>query len=110
MKITEDKHDDVTVCMIEGEINITTSPDLRKAFDALIKNNVGKVVVDLTNVSYIDSSGLATLVEMFQRLKKIGGRLRFAGMNQKIRSIFEITKLHKLFEICDTLDAALQNF
>jgi anti-sigma B factor antagonist len=110
MKITQEKCNDVTVCNVEGEINITTSTELRKNFDALLRDKVNKVIVDLTAVSYIDSSGLATLIELFQRLKKTGGHMRFTGMSQKIRNIFEITKLHKLFEICDTREAALQNF
>jgi anti-sigma B factor antagonist len=66
--------------------------------------------VDFSAVSYIDSSGLATLIEMFQRLKKIGGRMRFANMDQKIKNVFDITKLHKLFEIFDTQESALKEF
>ena len=110
MKITEEKYRDVAVCSLEGELNITTSPELRAKFDALIKNSVCKVIVDLAGVSYIDSSGLATLIEMLQRLKKAGGRMRLAGLGAKIRSIFEITKLHNLFEICDSREAALKDF
>jgi len=110
VKITEESHNDVVVCIVEGEVNINTSPELRKAFDRIIKGDHNKVVVDFAHVSYIDSSGLATFVEMFQRLKKIGGNIRFSNMDQKIRNIFEITKLHSLFEIFDTQDKALKDF
>lgn len=110
MKIREEKVNDVAVCVLEGEININNSPELRKTFDAIIKRNEKKVLIDFTDVSYIDSSGLATLIEMLQRLKKTGGRLRFSNMNQKIKNIFELTKLHKLFEIFDTKNAALKDF
>ena len=110
MKITEQRYNDIVTCGLEGEININTSPELRKAFDKIIKNNEKKILVDFRAVSYIDSSGLATLVEMFQRLKKIGGHMRFSNMDQKIKNIFEITKLHKLFEIFDNNDLALKDF
>jgi len=110
MKVKEDRLSDVTVCSLEGEININNSPELRKIFEAIIKKNDKKVLLDFTQVSYVDSSGLATLIEMFQRLKKIGGHMRMCGMNEKIRNIFEITKLHKLFDICDTKDTAIKDF
>jgi anti-sigma B factor antagonist len=110
VKIREEKFNDAVVCFLEGEININNSPELRKAFDGLIEKSQKKVIVNFSAVSYIDSSGLATLIEMFQRLKKIGGSLRFSNMEQKIRNVFEITKLHKLFEIFDTQEAALKDF
>ena len=110
MKIRVEKKNDVVLCIIDGEININNSPELRKTFEAVIKRGDKKVVVDFSAVSYIDSSGLATLIEMFQRLKKIGGSLRFSNMEQKVKNIFEITKLHKLFEIFDTQELALKDF
>jgi anti-sigma B factor antagonist len=110
VNVKEEKQNDIVICRLDGEININNSPDLRKAFEQIIKRNEKKVLADFSSVSYIDSSGLATLVEMFQRLKKIGGRLRFCGMDQKIKNIFEVTKLHKLFEIIDTKEEALKDF
>lgn len=110
MKIAEEMHNGTIICHPEGEININNSSQLRKAFDEIIKRNEKKVLVDFSGVSYIDSSGLATLIEMFQRLKKIGGRIRFSGMDSKVKNIFEIVKLYKLFEIFDTQDSALKDF
>ncbi len=110
MKIQEEKLNDVSVCTVDGEINITTSPELRKAFDGIIGRQEKKVLVDFSRVSYIDSSGLATLIEMFQRLKKIDGRMRFSNLDQKVKNVFEITKLHKLFEIFDNRQSALKDF
>lgn len=110
MKIAQEKHNDAAVCTVDGEVDINTSPELRKACDGLIKNNEKKVLIDLSGATYIDSSGLATLIEMFQRLKKTGGHLRLSNMNEKVKNIFEITKLYKLFEIFDTREAALKDF
>jgi len=110
MNIQEERSNDVTVCVVAGEVNINTSPELRKSFDGIIGRQEKKVLIDFSGVSYIDSSGLATLIEMFQRLKKIGGRLRFSNLDQKVKNVFEITKLHKLFEISDSREAALKDF
>ena len=110
MNIREERHNDVVVFALEGDVNIANSPELRKAFDAMIKRQEKKVLVDFSKVPYIDSSGLATLIEMFQRLKKIGGALRFCSLEQKVKNVFEVTKLHKLFEIFDTRETALKGF
>lgn len=108
--IKEERANNVLICVLDGELNINTSPDLRKAFDTIVHNNEKKVLIDFSNVPYIDSSGLATLIEMLQRLRKIGGTMKLANMSQKVKNVFEITKLVKLFEIADTRDAALNNF
>lgn len=110
MNIKEQKNNDVVICVLEGEVDINTSPELRKTFDGIVKANEKKVLVDFSGVSYIDSSGLATLIEMFQRLKKIGGSLRFCNMSGKVKNIFEITKLFKLFEVFDTSQDAIEGF
>jgi anti-sigma B factor antagonist len=110
MKITEEKKNDVLICRPEGEININTSPELRKAFDKFTSSNEKKILMDFARVSYIDSSGLATIIELLQRLKKTGGKFRIFNLDQKVKNIFEVTKLHKLFEIFDTEQAALNNF
>jgi anti-sigma B factor antagonist len=110
MKIKQEKFNDAAVCILDGEVDINTSPELRKACEELIRNNEKKVLIDLSGTTYIDSSGLATLIEMFQRLKKTGGRLRLSNMNEKVKNVFEITKLYKLFEIFDNREAALKDF
>ncbi|KPK96903.1 MAG: hypothetical protein AMJ95_11840 [Omnitrophica WOR_2 bacterium SM23_72] len=110
MKVKEEKVNDVLVCSLEGEVNISSSPELRKTFESIIQRNEKKVLVDFLNVIYIDSSGLATLIEMFHRLKKIGGTIRFTNMSQKIANIFEVTKLHKLFFIFENRESALKDF
>ncbi|MBN2119734.1 MAG: STAS domain-containing protein [Candidatus Omnitrophica bacterium] len=109
MNVKEERANGVLVCILEGEVNINTSPELRKAFDEIIRNKESKVLVDFSSVSYIDSSGLATLIEMLQRLKRAGGRLCFSNMSQKVKNVFEITKLDKLFEIFESRQEALQS-
>ena len=106
----EGKDSDILVCRVEGEININTSPDLRAFFDKTFRADIKKLIIDFSQVPYIDSSGLATMIELFQRLKRIDGKLRIYSVPEKVKNVFEITKLHKLFEICDGQDQALQDF
>lgn len=104
MEVKSFEKEGVAVFQVTGEINISTSPDLKKQFE---KQSSKKIVVDLEKVLYIDSSGLATLVEILKRTKTQGGSLGLAGMSDKVRSLFEITKLDKLFLVCKTQDEAV---
>ncbi len=110
MNINTEKKNEVIICHIDGDININTSPQLRKAFEEFVEKDMKKIIVDFSSVSYIDSSGLATFIELLQRLKKSGGSFRICSMNQKVKNIFEVTKLHKIFEIFDTQSSAENNF
>ena len=89
----------VLVFQVNGEINISTSPELKKQFE---KQPSKKIVVDLEKVSYIDSSGLATLVEILKKTKSQGGSLGLAAMSDKVKSLFEVTKVDKLFLIASS--------
>ncbi|MCF7895300.1 MAG: STAS domain-containing protein [Candidatus Omnitrophica bacterium] len=110
MKISEDKKDGIMAVSVSGEINIDTSPDLRKAFDQYTQQGIKKVIIDCQNLTYIDSSGLATLIELMQRLKKIEGGLKICNLADKVKSVFEITKLDKLFDICSSQEQAVERF
>lgn len=100
----------IVVLSVDGEINFNSSPDFRKAFLKVLDSKAKKVVINLSNVAYVDSSGLATLVEALQKTKSNGGRLRLAGLCAKVKSLFEITKLEKLFEIFSTEEDAVKAF
>jgi anti-sigma B factor antagonist len=65
------------------------------------------LVVDLSRVSYVDSSGLAVLIEGMQNVEEYGGQFALAGLQETVRSIFEIARLDQVFHIFPTADAAL---
>ena len=104
MDVKSFEKDGVFVFQVNGEINISTSPELKKQFE---KQPLKKVVVDLEKVNYIDSSGLATLVEILKKTKSQGGSLGLSGLSDKVKSLFEITKLDKLFLVAPTQDEAV---
>ena len=106
MKIKSFEQDGVTVIQVSGEINISSSPELRKLLE---KEQKKKMVIDFEKVTYIDSSGLATLVEVLKRSKTQGGFLGLAALSDKVKSLFEITKLDKLFSIFENLKDAIKS-
>ena len=92
---------------LEGEIDLHVSPRISASLGALINQKPKNLVVDLSKVSYIDSSGLAVLIEGMQNVKAYGGEFALAGLQENVRPIFEIARLDQVFRIFPDADAAL---
>jgi anti-sigma B factor antagonist len=92
---------------LEGEIDSHISPQIAVALRELINGKPKKLVVDLSEVSYIDSSGLAVLIEAMQKVEFYGGKLYLVGLQENLRAIFESTRLDQAFRIFPDVAAAL---
>lgn len=110
MAVKSESKNGLMICSVSGEIDINTSPEIKKAFDKLIAKKEPKIVINLTKVTYVDSSGLATLVEILKNMRTYGGKMKLAGLTTKVKSLFEITKLDKLFEIAQDENEAISSF
>ncbi len=95
------------VLPLEGEIDLHVSPRISASLGALIDDKPKQVVVDLTKVSYIDSSGLAVLIEGMQNVEAYGGKFALAGLQSNVRPIFEIARLDQVFRIFPDTATAL---
>jgi len=84
---------------VKGDVTIQTSPELRNALQPLFTSNLEVVRVILNDVKFMDSSGIATLVEGLQWSKTSGGRFVLAGLSETVRDVFELAKLDTIFEI-----------
>lgn len=110
MQINQEEKNGISIFRMSGDIDINTSPDLKKSFDVAVGAKKGKIVINLKEVSYVDSSGLATLVEILKNMRTYGGQLKLANLSDKVRGLFEITKLDKLFDIFADEDSAVGSF
>jgi len=108
MQIKQAEKSGVLVCYMSGEIDINTAPEVKKSFDKLINDKKEKLVINFKDVSYVDSSGLATLVEILKGLRSYGGKLKLCNLSTKVKNLFEITKLEKLFDIAQDEEEAVQ--
>lgn len=95
------------VLPLEGEIDLHVSPRISAALGAMIEKKPPRVVVDLSKVNYIDSSGLAVLIEGMQNVEAYGGKFILAGIQENVKPIFEIARLDQVFIIFPHVDAAL---
>ena len=89
----------VNVLPLEGEIDLHISPRVESSLASIIAERPEHIVVDLSGVTFIDSSGLAVLINAMQDVKQYGGKLTLAGINSNIRSIFELARLDQFFLI-----------
>jgi anti-sigma B factor antagonist len=95
------------VLPLEGEVDLHVSPRISTALAAMIEQKPPRLVVDLSKVTYIDSSGLAVLIEGMQNVEAYGGKFILAGIQENVKPIFEIARLDQVFIIFPHVDAAL---
>ncbi len=91
-----------------GEVDLSRSPALRSALREAQSGRPARVVVDLSLVDYMDSSGVATLVEAYQIARRNSTRMVLCGLRERVRSIFEIARLDTVFAIVDSRESALK--
>jgi anti-sigma B factor antagonist len=96
-----------TIIDVTGDIDMGTSPIFRKALLQSLKKTT-RLVVNLREVLYVDSSGIASLVEVLKEARKTEKRLVLIGLNAPVHEVLQLTRLAKVFEIRDTEEAALQ--
>jgi anti-sigma B factor antagonist len=101
------QRDRPNVLPLKGEIDLHVSPVVTASLTAMIEKKPERVVVDLSNVTYIDSAGLAALIQAMQKVEAYGGKFLLAGLQETVRSIFEISRLDQVFRIFPDTDTAL---
>ena len=99
-------HGDVVVVQVAGEIDVYTAASLREKLADLIDADHTDVVVDLTGVTFMDSTGLGVLVGALKKVRGYGGRLQLVIDQEKVIKVSRITALTQVFTIHETLDAA----
>ena len=100
-------HERTAIIEVQGEVDLYTSPRMREAIVRTASAKTATVVVDLSGVNYMDSSGVATLVEGLQLSRGYGGIFRLAGLAGAVREVFKFAKLEKVFEIYPDANRAL---
>lgn len=109
MIITTRRNQTATIVDITGEITLYNAPDLRKALMDLLKvKKAPRVIVNMTNVAYIDSAGVACLVEALKVARESKLDLALFGLNRVAKEVFELTRLINVFEVHSTEEEALR--
>ena len=111
VKINKREVGGITVVDLSGRLTLgDASAQLRGTLRELLDAGKKKIVLNLGQVNYIDSSGLGELVSGFTTVKNQGGQLKLANLTQKVNDLLTITKLYTVFEVHNDESAAVQSF
>jgi len=100
----------VVVIGVDGQLIVGNRHELKTQVAEALERGERKFLVDFTKTGYIDSSGLGVLVSLSKRVRESGGELRLAGLNDDLKTLFELTKLDTLFAVSETAEEALAAF
>jgi anti-sigma B factor antagonist len=107
MSFSLERMDDIAIVTVDGQLVVTNRQEFKQAILDAVEQGARLVVVDFTTSGYIDSSGLGALVSLSRRLRESGGDLRLVGLNEDLRTLFELTRLDALFPLYATRADAL---
>jgi anti-sigma B factor antagonist len=112
MQIEEKVLGDVTVVKINGDITLNAGGDvlLKDKIQSLLQQGQNKLVLDLGNVSYVDSAGLGQLVQIHATTKNKGGALRLANVTKRLKDLLVVTKLVTIFDSYNSESEAVGSF
>jgi anti-sigma B factor antagonist len=99
--------DHTTVIAVEGEIHVSTAPEFSGVLNAAIESGRTALVLDLSGVMFIDSTGLSVLLNALRRLTRTGGAMALVCSNPTVLRLFEITRLDSTFAIYAELEPAI---
>jgi len=103
-----EQHEAGAVVRVVGEVDLASAPRLRETLERCIESGTSRIVVDLSGVEFLDSSGLGALVGALKRMRARGnGTFVLAAPPESVRRMFDVTGVALVFDIRPTLDAAL---
>lgn len=105
LDVTE--RDGAAVLAVSGEVDVATVPRLREQLHGLVAQGTNRIIVDLDGVDFLDSTGLGVLVGALKRVRSNDGELALVCTQPRIRKVFEVTGLTKVFSLFDSVDEAV---
>ncbi len=110
MDISSRTKGEVVILDISGEIDLYNAPEIKDIINKLIEQKRYNVVINLKDVTYIDSSGIGALISSLSNLKKYQGGLKIINVFASVRKVFELTKLTSFFDIYDNEEDSIKSF
>lgn len=110
MELAIEKKGEVTLVTIPGEVLDASNVNEFKADIAEAIGGQAKVVFDLSQLQFVDSSGLGAILSCLRKLNAEGGDLKLSGTTKPVRVLFELVRMHRIFDIFNTPEEAIQAF
>ncbi|MCP4644471.1 MAG: STAS domain-containing protein [bacterium] len=110
MEFEVERHGNVAVVRVPGDhLDASNAPDFKEKTAAIVDANP-KLVFDLSALGFVDSSGLGAILSCLRHTNKAGGDLKLCGITQPVRALFELVRMHRVFDIFDTADEAVRAY
>lgn len=110
MKVEIKKINNVALLQVSGSLDADSVPQFKKTVLSAVESGSVLLVVDATKLEFIDSMGLGCLISLLRRVRTHKGDLKVAGLSPEVKQIFEMTRLHRLFDIFPTWEVAAETF
>ena len=111
MQISQNVNKEVLVLTLEGDLmGGPDSEEFRQVVDQAIEEEQTNIIVDMSNVSWMNSAGLGMLISALTSLRSSGGDLRLANLNDRLRRPLQITKLDSVFQEYETVESAIKSY
>ena len=110
MEIVEEKINDVWILKPSGRIDASCSGQVKNRVLSMIDGNRNRLLLDLSEVDFIDSSGLGMLVSCLNTINKAGGLLKLCSFQENPKHVFEMTRLDRVFQVYEDHDEAISSF
>jgi len=111
MQLETKEHGDIVIIDVKEErMDAHNSGTFKEQMLALFDEGRCRLIINLSNVRFVDSSGLGALVSGFKNASARDGNLKLCGLQPQVRSMFELTRLHRVFEIFTTVEEAQDSF
>jgi anti-sigma B factor antagonist len=107
LSVQLEEQDDWALARVQGDIDIATAPRLREQLVSLVSKGRTRVVLDLTGVDFLDSTGLGVIVSVLKRTRTHGGDLRLVGRQDNLVSLFQLTGLDRTLPLFGSVDEAI---
>ena len=103
IEMDDQKDNQKVVVMISGEIDVYTAPKLKETLFQIVENGAEEITVDLSDVTYMDSTGLGVFVGTFKMVCSRKGKFELVGLSKRMRRLFDITGLSDIIQITSDL-------
>jgi anti-sigma B factor antagonist len=101
---------DISIIRVGGYIDTTTSSELERVLDSLLKSGVFRIIIDLGNVDYISSAGWGIFISEIKGIRERGGDLKLVNMISDVYEVFELLEFHYILKAYETIDSAINDF
>ncbi len=110
MNINVEQQGDISILHCGGSLDADSVNVFKKVAYDLVDKGLVRIVVDCANVTFMDSMGLGVLISLLRRARSRNGDVKMASLTDDVRTIFEITRLHRLFDVCADPQTACRQF